>query len=204
MFNFILLWSWSCIGLVITSKLPRNQAQIQNQYASEVVIGYFDLRTLPAIVLILIQFFLEQMVAWEVLDAECDEETRQAKDIGCLTSLYEVVKLTYFHPSEQVSHTLHYNFPPWIDNVCNSILIVVWNMAEQNFTTSVLVLSHFYQLLYVFQPFQNCVYCNHHFRVQCFSWTKNCLNICITVVIHFVLTTVASQLLHISYFHYRF
>lgn len=42
------------------------------------------------------------MVLWEVLDAECDEETRQAKDLGCLTSLYEVVKLTYFHPSEQV------------------------------------------------------------------------------------------------------
>lgn len=42
------------------------------------------------------------MVLWEVLDAECDEETRQAKDLGSLTSLYEVVKLTYFHPSEQV------------------------------------------------------------------------------------------------------
>ncbi|KAG0729033.1 Kinetochore-associated protein 1 [Chionoecetes opilio] len=42
------------------------------------------------------------MVAWEVLDAECDEETRQAKDLGCLTSLYEVVKLSYFHPSQQV------------------------------------------------------------------------------------------------------
>ncbi|XP_063874801.1 kinetochore-associated protein 1-like [Scylla paramamosain] len=42
------------------------------------------------------------MVAWEVLDAECDEETRQAKDQGSLISLYEVIKLTYFHPSEQV------------------------------------------------------------------------------------------------------
>lgn len=39
-----------------------------------------------------------------MLDAECDEETRQAKDLGCLTSLYEVVKLTYFHPSEEVHH----------------------------------------------------------------------------------------------------
>lgn len=43
------------------------------------------------------------MVQWEVLDAEGDEETRQAKDLGCLTSLYEVVKLTYFHPSEEVT-----------------------------------------------------------------------------------------------------
>lgn len=44
------------------------------------------------------------MVQWEVLDAECDEETRQAKDLGSITSLYEVVKLTYFHPSDEVHH----------------------------------------------------------------------------------------------------
>lgn len=68
--------------------------------------------------------FCEQMVAWEVLDAECDEETRQAKDLGCLTSLYEVVKLTYFHPSEQVFHTFHWNIPPWDDNVFNLVLSV--------------------------------------------------------------------------------
>nr|XP_045608733.1 kinetochore-associated protein 1-like [Procambarus clarkii] len=38
------------------------------------------------------------MVKWEVLDAECDEETRQAGDLGSLTSLYEVVKLAYLQP----------------------------------------------------------------------------------------------------------
>lgn len=39
---------------------------------------------------------------WEVLDAEFDEETRQAGDIGSLTSLYEVVKLAYLKPTDPV------------------------------------------------------------------------------------------------------
>lgn len=42
------------------------------------------------------------MVCWEVLDADCDEETRQAGDLGSLTSLYEVVKLAYLQPDEKV------------------------------------------------------------------------------------------------------
>ena len=39
---------------------------------------------------------------WEVLNADCDEETRQAGDDGSLISLYEVVKLAYLQPTEQV------------------------------------------------------------------------------------------------------
>lgn len=42
------------------------------------------------------------MVAWEVLDAETDEETRQASNMGSLTSLYEVVKLAYLQPDDMV------------------------------------------------------------------------------------------------------
>ena len=42
------------------------------------------------------------MTDWEVLDAECDEETHQAGDIGSLISLYEVVKLAYLQPKNQV------------------------------------------------------------------------------------------------------
>lgn len=42
------------------------------------------------------------MVCWEVLDADCDEETRQAGDLGSLTSLYEVVKLAYLQPDEKL------------------------------------------------------------------------------------------------------
>ncbi|CAL4063302.1 unnamed protein product, partial [Meganyctiphanes norvegica] len=43
------------------------------------------------------------MVCWEVLDAGCDEETRQAADIGSLTSLYEVVKLSYLKSQDKLS-----------------------------------------------------------------------------------------------------
>ncbi|XP_076037805.1 kinetochore-associated protein 1-like [Oratosquilla oratoria] len=40
------------------------------------------------------------MVVWEVLDANSDDETRQATDAGALTSLYEVVKLAYLEPKQ--------------------------------------------------------------------------------------------------------
>ncbi|KAG7167662.1 Kinetochore-associated protein 1-like [Homarus americanus] len=42
------------------------------------------------------------MVKWEALDAECDDETRQADDLGSLASLYEVVKLAYLQPNDEV------------------------------------------------------------------------------------------------------
>ncbi|XP_068231319.1 kinetochore-associated protein 1 [Palaemon carinicauda] len=42
------------------------------------------------------------MVHWDVLDADCDEETRQAGDVGSLISLYEVVKLAYLQPDDKL------------------------------------------------------------------------------------------------------
>ncbi|XP_066943514.1 kinetochore-associated protein 1 [Macrobrachium rosenbergii] len=42
------------------------------------------------------------MVHWDVLDANCDEETRQAGDVASLTSLYEVVKLAYLQPDDKL------------------------------------------------------------------------------------------------------
>ncbi|XP_064100822.1 uncharacterized protein LOC135211444 [Macrobrachium nipponense] len=43
-----------------------------------------------------------EMVHWDVLDANCDEETRQAGDVASLTSLYEVVKLAYLQPDDKL------------------------------------------------------------------------------------------------------
>ncbi|KAK7086198.1 hypothetical protein SK128_002833, partial [Halocaridina rubra] len=48
-------------------------------------------------------FFLpSQMVNWDALDADADEDTRQAGGLGSLTSLYEVLKLAYLQPDDKI------------------------------------------------------------------------------------------------------
>lgn len=84
------------------------------------------------------------MVCWEVLDADCDEETRQAGDLGSLTSLYEVVKLAYLQPDDKVVKCLDCLSSPLL--TFHSLLFPFFLILMSLFPTilSLHLLSHFF------------------------------------------------------------
>ena len=66
--------------------------------------------------------------AWSVLDLGCDDETRQAVGgISSFTSLYEIVKLAYLQPRENVQEVSAFPyFPVEVHSVNSNYSIFIY------------------------------------------------------------------------------